>query len=80
MNDDLHVMLGRLDALHAVVLTIARSLPPEVAQQSADALQVASERVQADALASPKSDTQLAAMAEVLTGALHVLRSAAQDR
>ncbi len=80
MNEkDLQIILGRLNGLHASVLTIARALPPAVASEAAQKLQVASERVNADALASPIAEATVNEMERVMREFVFVLKAAAQD-
>ncbi len=80
LMNDLNLMLGRLNGLHAAVLTIARTLPAEQAQTAAAAMRDASEKVHSDALASPVSDTQINEMHRVMSEIAVVLQHAAQAR
>ena len=80
LMNDLHLMLGRINGLHAVVLNIARTLPPSQATEAAKALRSASEAIQADALATPTSDLQINEMARVMDEAARVLDAAAKTQ
>lgn len=77
--EDLHLMLGRLNGLHAAILTIARTIPAEQAKVAASAIEGAAERVHADALASPVSDLQITEMRRVLMEIASVLQQAARN-
>lgn len=79
LMNDLHLMLGRLNGLHAAVLTIARTLPAAQAATAAAAMQEGAERVHSDALASPVSDVQITEMRRVLMEVTSVLQQAARD-
>lgn len=77
LMSNLHLMLGRLNGLHAAVVAIAASLPPAAAQAAATTLREGAERVHADALASLVSDLQVNEMQRVTGELVRVLEAAA---
>lgn len=76
LMNDLQLMLGRLDGVHAALAVIAGSLPPDAARAAAAKLRAGSEPVIADALASPIADTRLQEMQRVMAELLMVLETA----
>ena len=76
---ELHVVIGRVNALHAFCAVIARSLPPTVAAIAEANLKDAHARVEADALASPIAEPHLQEMTRVLSELQHVLHAATQS-
>lgn len=76
---DLHLMLGRLNGVHAALTVIAGSLPPAIAQAAASKLREGAERVHADALALPIADLQIQEMHRVMGELTMVLETAGQS-
>ena len=56
LEEALAVTKGRVDGIHVVLLTIARHLPPSMAQECERQLLQAAEKVAADLLALPLPD------------------------
>lgn len=73
---DLHLMLGRLNGLHAALVVIAGSLPPDAARAAAQKLRQSTEQVHADALALPIADLQVHEMHRVMQEMTGVLEAA----
>jgi hypothetical protein len=73
------IMLGRLNGMHAVVLTVLREMPKPVASAAARALGVARQKVEADAVASPIPEATLHEMLAVIDQARQVLSAAANS-
>lgn len=64
--NDLNIMMGRVDALHAFCAVIARSLPPDVASTAHSQISDAIPKINADLLAAPASDHRIEEMLRVL--------------
>ena len=78
--NDLHVVIGRVNALHTFCTVIARSLPPSTAAAAESNLQDAYARVEADALASPLPEPHMQELLRVTSELQRVLHTAAQAR
>ena len=78
--NDLHVVIGRVNALHMFCAVIARSLPASIAAVAEANLQDAYLRVEADAVASPLPDAHLQELLRVASELQRVLRAAVQDQ
>ena len=77
--NDLHIVMGRVNALHMFCCVIARSLPPSIAAVAKTNLRDAYQRVEADAIASPLQEAQLQELLRVTSELQRVLHAAAQD-
>ena len=75
---ELHLVLGRLNGVHAALVVIAGSLPPSAALAAAAQLREGTERVHADALALPLADVQISEMHRVMRELTMVLETAGQ--
>lgn len=80
MINDLHVMMGRLNGLHASLVCVASALPKDVAARAATSLQEGSERVVADLLGLPIPDKNAEEMQRVMLEMAGVLRTTAQSQ
>lgn len=78
LTKDLHLMLGRINGMHAALCVIAGSLPLSAAQAAAGQLRTGAERIHADALASPVADVQIQEMHRVMLELTMVLETAGQ--
>lgn len=80
LRANLEIAVGRLNAIHVVVLVMARSLPQEVAAKAYVQLAASSEAVVSDGLATPVPNDLLAEMERVLDEVRQILRLASQSR
>jgi hypothetical protein len=64
--NDINIMMGRVDALHAFCAVIARSLPPPIASTAYNQISTAIPKINADLLAAPVSDHRIDEMLRVL--------------
>jgi hypothetical protein len=80
MEAEMHLLLGRVNGLHAAIAVIARSLPSGTASVAAEQLALASKRVHSDALAEPVPDSMIEEMRRVMDEMSRVLREAARGR
>ena len=74
------IILGRVNGLHAILLTLLRTLPHETASKTLGALKDATEKIHADAIALPLRNETLDEMIRVLEQAQSVLLSASKDQ
>ena len=77
---NLNICMGRLNALHAFCLALARSMPTATAAAIAPAIQQAFARVEADATASPLPDALVNEMSRVLGELSALVALAAQSQ
>lgn len=77
---ELHIVIGRVNALHTFCAVIARSLPAPIAAVASVNLQDACARVEADAVASPLPEPHLQELLRVTGELQRVLQAAAQDQ
>lgn len=80
LQANLQIIAGRVDALHAFCLTLARTLPREMADKTGLALQNALPKVEAGGIASPISDRHLDEMLRVARELQSVMQMAAQGK
>lgn len=73
------VLIGRVDALHAGLCVIARTLPAPIAQEAAQQIRLGAELAQADGLGHTASDIQLDETNRVLMQLASLLESVAQN-
>lgn len=78
LEEELHVIIGRVNALHAAVTTIAAYLPKDVAATTAVGMREAAERVHADMLSLPINDLHINECSRVLNELAMVLESNAK--
>ncbi len=80
LNAEFGLMLGRINGVHAGLLSIARHLPTSVAAQCATDVRRAAEAIHADALACPVPDSTIAEMNRVLLELAGQLKAASLDQ
>ena len=76
--NDLHIIVGRVNALHTFCAVLARSLPPSIAAVAETNLQNAYQRVEADAVALPLPEEHLQELLRVISELQGVLHAATQ--
>ncbi len=79
IEDEMALMLGRINGVHAACVVIARHLPAAVAAAAAQDMRRASEAVTADALALPIADLTRHEMERVMLEVAMILESAAHQ-
>jgi len=79
LEENMSIALGRLNAVHSLVVVIARQLPPDVAQRCAASARDAAARIDADLVASPLPESMIHEMQRVIAEGLMVLDNAAKS-
>jgi len=79
LEEALAITKGRVDGMHALLLTIARHLPPQIAAECAKQVEVATERITADLLALPLPDATGEEVKRVMAQGAEVLKHAARS-
>ena len=77
---DVELMLGRINGVHAGLVCIARFLTPQAAAAAAAEVARSAEAIHADGLDTPLTDPILAEQHRVLHELAFVLRKAAQSQ
>lgn len=76
-DPNIPIILGRLDGIHIILLTLARNLPPDIADRCLRQLRDSSLKIDADLNASPVPDTMILEMQRVIDAGAGVLQHAA---
>jgi hypothetical protein len=79
LEEALAITKGRVDGMHALLLTIARHLPPQIAAECAKQVEVAAERITADLLALPLPNATVEEVKRVMAQGAEVLKHAAKS-
>jgi hypothetical protein len=70
---NLHIVLGRLNAVHAGLLVVAKHIPADKLAAAANEIRTSAEAIHADALATPIPESTLNEMQRVLHELAQVL-------
>lgn len=78
LEENMSIALGRLNAVHSLVVVIARQLPADVAERCSAAARDATARIDADLIASPLPESMIHEMQRVGADGIMVLDAAAK--
>ncbi|MGK5049827.1 hypothetical protein ACQ4WP_28665 [Janthinobacterium sp. GB4P2] len=80
LEENMSIALGRLNAVHSLVVVVARQLPTDVAVRCASAAREAASRIEADLVASPLPESMILEMQRVINEGIMVLDAAAKAK
>lgn len=78
LEENMSIALGRLNAVHSLVVVIAWQLPPDVAQRCAASARNTAAQIDADLVASPLPESMINEMQRVIADGVMLLDLAAK--
>lgn len=79
IEENMSLALGRLNAVHMLMVVLARQLPPDVAERCAHQAREAQARIDADLIAAPLPESMLNEMQRVMAEGVRLFELAAKQ-